>query len=240
MKLFLDLSLLVLIVTTVVVNWRRGFIRSVLGTAKTILAVLLTFLFGGDVSAWLETHIVGERVTRYVHERFTAMFDADASTFDLSHVIENLPDWLLTLFQKTNASTSEAGQDFAHMTGADADALRDMAESFAAPISSVISDFLGYAVVFLVSLAVLAILAYLLGKVADLPVLRTCDRLLGLLLGLVCAALFASAYAILLFAVLSLVEGAVETVRFHDAFEATRLFRHVYEWNIFRWIFGLG
>ena len=149
MRFFLDISLLLLIAVTIFSCWHKGFIRSVLGTAKTVISVVLTYMFGAKVSAFLAERVVGQRVVRYVHDRFLAMFEQDAQVFDLSRVMENLPDWLRVLFERTNADSASAGSDYANVTEASADKLYEMAESFARPISNIISDFLGYASVFL-------------------------------------------------------------------------------------------
>ena len=238
MQLFLDLSVLAIVLITVIVCWAKGFIRSMLGVAKAVLSIVLTYTLGPRLSAWLETGLVGERVSHYIHDRFVAMFDQSASSFDLSHVVENLPTWLRTILGATDASV--LGSDYTHMTDATAEEMWEMAESFAGPISHIISSFIGYAVTFLGVMLVLTILAYLLGKVADLPVIRTCDRLLGLVLGVLSAALYASAYTLLVFAVLSMVEGSYEAVPFHEAFEQTTVFAWIYEHNLFRVIFGIG
>ncbi len=240
MKLFLDVATAVLIAVTVIVCWHRGFIRSVLSTAKTLIALIVTYLFGGRASAYLAEHVIGERVTGYVHSRFLAMHEQGTEVFDLSRIVENLPSWLRVLFERTDASSAAAGTDYTHMTEASGEELYDMAQSFAAPITRIISDFLGYAAVFLITILLMSILAYILGKIADLPIIRSCDRLLGLLLGLVCASLYASALTVLIFAVFSMIEGNNEAFRFHEAMEGTRLFKYVYEYNIFRWMFGIG
>lgn len=240
MRIFLDLSLLALIVATVISCWHKGFIRSVLGTVKTVAAVILTYIFGPRASVYFHEHWVDARVHGYVHSRFVAMFDENTRVFDLSRIVNNLPDWLRVLFDATTADSATAGKDYAHMTQATADELNEMVSSFARPLSNIISDFLGYTLVFFGALLVLTLVAYLLGKIADLPIIRTCDRLLGFLLGVACAALYASVYTLLVFALLSMVEGAYPTLHFHEAFEGTVLFRQLYEYNVFRYIFGIG
>lgn len=238
MKLFLDISIALLIVSTVIVCWHRGFIRSVLGAAKTVLAVIVTYLFGARASAWLAERVIGARVTQYVHSRFIAMHEQGEEVFDLSHIADNLPEWLKNIFARTGVDFSGSGYE--SITEANGEQLYDMAQSFAAPIAKVISDLLGYALVFLIALLCLNILAFLLGKIADLPIIRGCDRLLGLLLGLVCAMLYASVYAVLIFAIFSMIEGAEHAFRFHEAMEQTRLFQLIYEYNVFRVILGIG
>lgn len=240
MGFFLDLALLLLIGFTVVRCWRRGFVRSALGTAKTLVSVILTYIFGSGVSSWLNETFIGPRVTDYVYGRFVAMFEDGAEVFDPSHIVANMPDWLRVLFDVTTADSAGTGADYAGMTEATAQQLYEMAENFAAPLANVISDLIGYVTVFVLSMLLLSVASYVLGKIADLPIIRTCDRLLGLVLGVVCAVLYASAFTLLVFGVLSLIEGSYHDFAFHDAFEGTRLFRFVYEYNIFRWIFGIG
>ena len=238
MQLYLDLSVLALILITVIEFWIKGFIRSMLGFAKAVLSVILTYHIGPRISSWLEQTFVAERVHTYVHDRFTAMFDQAASSFDLSHVVENLPAWLRAIL--STSDVSEVGGDYLHMTDATANELWQMAESFADPIARTISNFIGYALTFLCVMLVLSLVALLLGKFADLPIIRTCDKLLGFLLGVLSAALYASVYTVLMFAVFSMIEGSYASVPFHEAFEQSTLFSWVYDHNLFRLIFGIG
>ena len=238
MQLFLDLSVLAILLITVIVCWVKGFIRSMLGVAKAVLSVVLTYSLAPRFSTFLDQKLIGERVSSYIYDRFVAMFDQGAVTFDLSFVVENLPSWLRTILGATDAAA--VGGDYTHMTAATADELWQMAESFAGPISSIISKLLGYSLTFLGVMILLSVAAFLLGKIADLPVIRTCDKLLGFLLGVLSAALYASAYTLLAFAVLSLIEGSYEAMAFHEAFEQSTLFAWIYHHNLFRLIFGIG
>lgn len=238
MQLFLDISVVALILVTVIVCWVKGFIRSALGVAKAVLSVILTFTIAPHVAGWIRDTIIGDRIANYIYSRFVAMFEQGAATFDLSHVVANLPTWLRTLLGASDAAA--LGSDFTHMTNATASQLWSMAETFAGPIENMISRFIGYAVTFLVVMLVLSIAAFFLSKLADLPVLRTCDRLLGLLLGILSAVLYSATYTVLLFAIFSLIEGSYAGFEFHAAFEGTVVFQWIYNHNLFRLIFGIG
>lgn len=238
MQLFLDLSVVALILVTVIVCWVKGFIRSALGVAKAVLSVILTFTLAPHLANWIQNRLIGDRIANYIYSRFVAMFEQGASTFDLSHVVENLPGWLRTMLGASDAAA--LGSDFVHMTDATASQLWNMAETFAGPIESTVSKFIGYAVTFFGVMLILSIVAFFLSKLADLPVLRTCDRLLGLLLGLLSAALYSATYTVLLFAILSLIEGSYSGLTFHQAFENTVVFQWIYHHNLFRLIFGIG
>ena len=240
MKYFLDLSLLLLIVLTVALCWKRGFVRSVFGTAKNLLAIILTYAFGSVASGLISQYLLTEKVTAYVRGRLLAMFEAGAETFDLSGVADNLPSWVGTILEKIGKDPASLIGTLGDVTNADMATLDSLAEKLAAPITKALSDFLGYTIVFLVSLLALTIVAALLGKLAELPVIRDVDHVLGLLLGVLCAILYASAYSLLAFAIFSVIEGVRPDFAFHEAYEQTILFQRVYGINLFRLIFGIG
>ena len=240
MKYFLDLSLLLLIVLTVVLCWKRGFVRSVFGTAKNLLAIILTYAFGSVASGLISQYLLTEKVTEYVRSRLLAMFEAGAETFDLSRVADNLPSWVGTILEKTGMDPTSLIGSLGDATSADMAMLDSLATKLAAPIIKTLSDFLGYTIVFLVSLLVLTIVAALLKKLVELPIIRDVDHILGLVLGILLAILYASAYTLLAFAVLSMIEGVRPDFAFHEAYEQTILFQRVYGINLFRLIFGIG
>jgi uncharacterized membrane protein required for colicin V production len=237
MSFFLDISLLALILTTVIMRWKKGFVRSVVGVGKTLICILATYLFGASASAFVSERWITGRVTQYVYERLLAMFEAGAETFDLSVIAGNIPSWVQLFFEKL-------GIDFAGVVGdittVDASGLQSLAQSLATPITNLISDIIGYSGVYLIALALVSILAYVLVKIADLPIIRQVDRGLGCALGVCMAMLYASVYTLLLFALLSLIEGYKPEFAFHEAYEKTWLFYRFYDINIFRFIFGIG
>lgn len=235
MKWFLELSIFLLIVSILVTNTKKGFVHSVLGAAKVVISIAVTFCFGGRFSTFLDERIVGDRVFSYAYERLSSIYEGSAQAFDPSRIFERMPNWLRVLLESMGADSLLTGRDYPEFTR-----LEDAAHAFAQPISAFISDLLAYALVFAASMLIMSLLAFLLGKLVDLPVIRTFDRFLGFLLGVLSSVLYASVYAVLVFALLSLVEGAAHTFAFHDAFEQTVLFRWIYEHNLFRWIFGIG
>lgn len=240
MKYFLDISLVLLIALTVILCWKRGFIRSVFGVAKNLVAIIVTYMLGSTASAWISEHLVTHRVTDYVHDRLLSMFETGAETFDLTHILDNIPSWVEIFFQRGDLDADALSGQLGSLTAADASSLEALATSLAAPITKMVSDFLGYTLVFLVSLLALTLLAHLLYKVAELPVIRNIDHLLGLALGVLCAVLYASAYTLLLFAALSMLEGVRPDFAFHEAYEQTIIFQRIYNINLFRFLFGIG
>lgn len=240
MSLFLDISLLVIILGTVLSCWFKGFIRSIFGLAKSLLCMIMAYLFGPTVSAWIAERWIGDRVTHFVHERLLSMFDAGAEQYDLTQVQGNLPSWLNSLLGRMGLDVSSLAGDLANQTGADADGLWQLSTSLAQPVTNLLSDLIGYAIVFFIAMLLFSIISAVLVKIADLPVLRKIDRTLGLVLGIACALIYTAVYTLLIYAVMSLAEASLDRFSFQEAFEKTWLFKHCFNFNIFRWIFGIG
>ena len=240
MNLFLDISLIALIAVTIGICWHKGFIRSVIGLGKNLLCILIAYLFGGRASAWVSDLWISNRVTEYAHKRLSALFEKGTESFSPSVILENVPSWLQTLFERTGMDLSGMISKVTDMAVVDAQGLEDLSRSLAAPIVKLISDFIGYTGIYVIALIVISIVAFFLVKIADLPVIRKIDRALGCLLGIGCAAIYVSVYTLLVFALFSLIEGRNPDFAFHAAYDKTWIFRIFYDINIFRWIFGIG
>ncbi len=240
MQYFLDISLVALVSITIVLAVRRGFVRSIFGMTKTLVAVILAAIFGPMASAWVADYLVTERVNGYVYERLLALFEEGAERFDLSTVLGRLPDWLTSLLERTGIDPAALVGDLTGVTDANSETLQVFAAKLSSPVSGFLSDLIGYAEVFLVSWLALSILAFLLGKLVKLPVLKQIDRGLGLALGIITALIYASIYTILIYAVFSLCQGMWDGFAFHEIFEKTKIFKAMYEFNLIRWFFGIG
>ena len=240
MSLFLDVSLLIIIVATILSCWFKGFIRSIFGLAKSLLCMVMAYLFGPMVSSWIAERWIGGRVTQFVYDRLLSMFDAGAESFDLTQVQLKLPSWLNFILEKMGLDVTTLAGDFAHQTEADADGLWQLSSTLARPVTNLLSDLIGYVAVFLIAMLLFSLIASVLVKIANLPVLRKIDRALGLVLGIGCALIYAAVYTFLMYAVMNLAEAGFDGFSFQEAFEKTLLFKYCFNYNIFRWIFGIG
>lgn len=240
MNFFLDISLIALIIATVAICWHKGFIRSIVGVGKTVACILMTYLFGSSASAWVSKLWITERVTDFVHTRLVALFEAGAETFDPAVILNNVPSWIQTFFEGLGIDVAGLISGITDMSALDAQGLQTLAQSMAKPITHLISDFIGYTGVYLISLILFSIAAYFLVKIADLPIIRTIDRALGCVLGICSSLVYASVFTLLVFALFSLIEGYNPEFAFHAAYDKTWVFRVFYRINIFRWIFGIG
>ena len=235
MQYFLDISLLVVIALTVGVYWRRGLIRSLMGAAKTVLAIILTYTFGDTVSQWLYTTFLQPAMQDYVHTRLEEAVASGELSSGMASLVDETPVWLQQLLDLFDVDLVALFQDISVTNFGEIEAL---VIRIVQPVAEFLSAIVGYAVVFLVSSLCLSLVVLIMGKVADLPIIKTCDRTLGFILGLACAVVYSSIYVLLLYVLLGWIEIQYSTVPFSAGFDASFLFRQAYEWNLFRLLFG--
>ena len=148
MSVFVDILLALTFFGIVFVNWRRGFMQSILKFARVLVCTLVTFLLGPVVSEWL-------------------------------------------------ASTQSA--------------------SMAVPMYLV-----GYALMFAVSFVVMTVITWQVGKLMKLPVLKQCDKILGIVLGVITGFVAVSIMACILYLVLQVADAA-------EVYEESKVFKLLME-----------
>ncbi len=239
MNWFLDLSLIAVVAGTVFFYWHRGLIKSLMGVAKTVLSILLTYMLGGVVAGWIETQFVLPALTEFVGEKLLALFSAQAEKFDLSTVFSGMPAWLCSMLQNFHVDVEALQQEYALVTEGSAADLQQLASSIASPAASILSSVIGYVAVFGIASNLLSVAAFFLSKVAEFPVIRQFDRTMGLLLGIVCALLFSSVYVVLIYIFFGWLEVKNPGVAFGAGFDSSWIFQHVYRFNLFKLLFGI-
>ena len=238
MKYFLDLSLAVIILATVITCWHRGLIRSIFGALKTVLAAILTYMIAPHVSTYLLDRLFSDRVHHFVCTRLVAMFEEGTESFDLALALQKLPESIKILLNNFHVDVDALIEKYGAMGNAGNEELMELASSISTPVASFLASAIGYTLTFAAASLVLSIVAWGLSRIADLPLIKRCDRFLGLVLGIIGAAFYSALYVVIVYALLSWLEAAYGTVPFTQGFEQTYIFRPLYDYNIFRIIFG--
>ena len=68
----------------------RGFLKSVLSFGKTFISVIVAYIFGKPVSRLLESRVFSTKITDFIYDKLSGLYDSAAETFDLSVVFDKL------------------------------------------------------------------------------------------------------------------------------------------------------
>lgn len=176
LALVLDLLFVLVAALFIIVGVRRGFIKSLIQSAKLILTTVITYFLGSPVAAFIKEKFVFQKVYDSWYERISGAYQQANESLNIDEfrtTVESAPDFLLAPEKKAEILGSLSEESGAAL-------VESVSTSIANPIADVISNVLGYALTFVVTLIVLTIAAWLLTKIADrISIIGTANRILG-------------------------------------------------------------
>ena len=211
----------------------KGFVGSVLSFGKTVISLILAYLFDEKVAAWLSDGFLGQWIRDSVFSMFRNMYDAGAETFDLSHAVEEMPEAIRALLSNLGVdmnAISAAGASNA----ANAEQLREFSLSVSGPIVDFVSSVLGFLLVFFVSMIAITILVKVSDLITAIPGIHFCNQTLGFLLGVALALVVVLLLARVGAALLALATSSNPDSQFAGVYEKTHIMQYLNK------LFGYG
>ena len=222
MQYLLDAILIILFAALAVRGFRKGFVKSVLSAGKLLLAILLTVTLGARISDWVDRSFVNPPIYEAVHTKLAGMATAAGAQSD---------EFCQSMLDRYGAYVDKASLE--EQVKAGNESIDQLAERYSTSISHAISGavstVIGYLLTFLAALLVLTLLIWLISRLTQLPVLKQCDKLAGLGLGLVSGFLAVSLLATILWALLY-ATGSL------DVYDRTYLVKFFKEMKLFQFI----
>lgn len=225
MSIILDLAIILIAFGTIFIYYRKGFVKAVFGLGKLVLSVIISSLFGKGVGEIIDAKFMNTKVTESIFNSISKMYDAGTSVFDLSKLANKMPDSLTLLAEKSGVDINALTSQYAADTAANSDKLHDFSAEVAAPISASISQIIGYVLVFIGAYLLLMVAAFIIERVAELPIIRSLNRLLGLCLGIVCAVIFVLLFVFIANAIILYVVASGDQSTALDIVDKTFIFK---------------
>ena len=182
MPLVLDILFVLVAAIFILVGIRRGFIKSLIQSAKLILTIIATYFIGPFTAAFLKEKFIFKSVYDYFFEKFNSVYESVEGS------IENFREGLVGFFDATPKffldlliSPEKREEILNAISDENAGTLVEtISTNFANPVADVISNVLGYVLTFVLAFVLLTVAAWLLTKIADrIAFIGTANRILG-------------------------------------------------------------
>ncbi len=177
MQLVIDILLIGVFAFLVFRGWWRGFMKSVLSLGRLALSFVITILFGSKFAGFLDQKFINPPIYKAVTNKLLDIAgDVKASAEGgVEAFVEKVPE---TFRQYLNLESVDASSEI--------DALAvEWSRTISDGISGVVSAVVGYILLFVIAFVLLTVVIAILSKIADLPVISSMDKLLGLAAGVV-------------------------------------------------------
>lgn len=223
--------LIALIAGTILYYWRRGFVKAILGFGRTLLSALAAWFLGPKLGTVIAEKIIGNKITQKVYNMLVSLFDSTAETFNFSQMFEQ--EGFASTVERFGGDMAALEAKYGDMTNATRENLIDLSQSIAAPITTLIANLFGCLLVFLIVYILFIVFSGVLSKICELPVLKQINHLLGLVLGVLFAALNAVIFCVLGAYLLKFIGATSGKFVASTLIEGTKLFRLIANLKLF-------
>ena len=237
MNAILDIIIVIIAVVTIYFAVKNGFVKTLLSASSFLLAVIITVVLLSPVkTAFMNTSAADNLRTR-VESSIDEILVKNGIE-DVEQLVEkDSPSDFTQLLNKVGIGENELSTQFKQWkTEAGVDLRERLIDYLAEPVVNTVVTVAAVALLFFGSLILLKIATYVLDKVFTLPVLKTANKLLGVLLGVLLAIVRIYLFCIII--KLLLPYGQTLDIGMLSAInpEGTLLFRLFYDFNIFSFL----
>ena len=203
MNFVLDLILVAICFFTVFFAAKRGFIRSIMGFASKIIALIVAYTFTPALSEFIKTRFLIGPLSDSIGS-YLRTFVVRDGVYDFTALADKVPD----LLQRYVISGDELSAKIGSMEQTGEEALRSVSEHIAGKGSGMIATAIAFIGLFIVTCFVLWIVTRVADAVFKLPVLNAANKVLGVAFGVLSAVLLTLVYS----AEVSMLVGALGAV----------------------------
>ena len=183
-----DVVLVIGLLLGLIVGFKKGFVKVLFsGFFKRIIALVCAILLARPIGKWVGEKFFFSGVADWIDKTLTKAIGDNTAGMDGETLNRELPRvvrWLVDLLHvNTDAIVSESEEEGAAL-------IRTVSEKIASPVATVIGVVIAVIVLYLVFRIAFGLIRAILDKIMNLPILVIFNRLLGLVFGVVFAALF--------------------------------------------------
>ena len=90
----IDALLVILLILTVIISARKGFVKCVISLVCVIAAMLAAFEFSEPAAVWCYDNIVSDIVVSKVEESIDKGYDSQSVALTVGEIIDTVPDFI--------------------------------------------------------------------------------------------------------------------------------------------------
>ncbi len=187
MNFVFDIFLVIIMSLIIFTCYRRGALASVLSLASGIVSLLASWLFYAPLADYLNDNFISFPFIKTLRDKISAL----ATDGNIEKMLNEMPKEF-TEFLKELGTDPETIQNGFYECGVSAASYADsIAENIGSALSYTLSCGIAMLVIFTVSSIICSVISLILNSVVKLPILNSTNKLLGLILGICGAVVFA-------------------------------------------------
>ncbi len=181
----LDIIVALIIGLTVFFAAKNGFVKTAISALSLVVAIIVTSLFAQPVADFLADTAIADSIREATEEQITTLLLEEGKS--VNSLLNGESEEFNTLTTIAGIDTQELKAWYGEHIVDEVSAESLLAKRISEPIIDLISMLLAIIILFFGTQIVMSVLSVVLDKVARLPILRSCNKLLGVILGVILA-----------------------------------------------------
>ncbi|MBC8535460.1 CvpA family protein [Feifania hominis] len=234
MTAILDLATVGIVCLSLVLCYRRGFVRSLANMVGTLISLGIAFFFSGKLGALISRAFIAPIFQNKVDDYLTHLAPAatQGTVGDpVASLFEQMPEVFQNFLNKFSVNAEALKQSV--LGAPESEVRQTVVSAVADPMATAVSNLIAFVILFLGSLLLINLLTRALDLVCHLPILHSVNKLLGLALGAVNALLVLFVLCSLLTYFMPFIQNYFGVESGIDSISKTLVFKYIYVMNPF-------
>ncbi len=185
-SLVIDIIIVFIGAIIIIKNAARGFVKSFMTFARSILAILVAYIFNGPLADLLNEKIFTRVARGWIYDAFCSTRVGE-DQYALYQIFDGIPDWFTEVTVSSGVEDWMVQEYFQNNQVASLSVLEQISDSLGKALGGLISAIVAFLIIFIVAEIIIALLGVLLNKLAKLPMIRVVNVLLGAFIGVIIA-----------------------------------------------------
>ena len=181
----LDIIIILIVSLTVYFAAKNGFVKTAISASSFIIAILLTAAFATPVAEVIKESPLSVTVRNATEDRIEGILLE--GSYEISSLIEGESEEFNKLLAVARIDKDDLLEKYVSM---DPDKVAyNLAVEISNPIIDTVAIIVAIIIIYIGTQIILSVVSFILDKVCRLPVLKSCNKLLGIVVGVVLALL---------------------------------------------------
>lgn len=181
----LDLIIIAIFALTVFFATKNGFVKTAISAVSFIVAIVITFCFAGTLADAIKTTTIADKIEAATEQKIEdVILENSISAVEL---IDGKSEAFNMLLAVSGVESGELEEFYNSLENKSFTPAKRIAKKLSEPIINTVALIISVILLYFGTKILLAIVASVLDKIAKLPILKTYNKLLGVLLGILLA-----------------------------------------------------
>ncbi len=232
MAIIFDVAVFAIVILLLILDYKRGFIRSVINLVGYAVSAVLAFFISQPVASFIFSSFFRKGSVDMINGELAKLSGGQSVASLLDSAFAAIPERITALASSYVGPLDEIKASIAASAPTTADVATAVVDQVIGPIVTIMIQSLVFLILFIVFCVLVKIITKALKIIDKLPVIGTANAVLGLVVGLVQAVIFLFIFTSVVSLIIQMSGNQMDAIN-SEVVGSSRIFKAIYNMNPF-------